>query len=77
MIMSGLKKVLVVSLWALGVSLAATTPCRAMDRWVGAGWAVREPEPGDASSRAAVPRCGRARLTPGGWLRLDELVASI
>lgn len=62
--------------------IALPEPCpdqlrHTLDRWVGAGWAVREPEPGDASSRAAVPRCGRARLTPGGWLRLDELVASI
>ncbi len=35
----------------------------ALPRWVGSGWA----------SRAG----GRLRLTPQGWLRLDELVASI
>ncbi len=34
------------------------------DAWTRAGWAVREP--GE-----------RIRLTPQGWLRLDELVASI
>lgn len=36
----------------------------ALQRWVAAGWAVVEP-------------VQRARLTPQGWLRLDELVATI
>ncbi len=35
----------------------------ALPRWIGAGWAARAG--------------GRLRLTPQGWLRLDELVASI
>ena len=55
-------------------------PCPAalrqnVDRWVAAGWAVLDAE--SAPSRAPVPPCRRARLTPLGWLRLDELVVSI
>lgn len=38
--------------------------------WVRAGWAVVD-QPSDA------PRTSRIRLTPLGWLRLDELVASV
>ena len=65
----------------------------ALDRWAAAGWALIEgarglggtgaPEaaPGEpdssAPSRASVRPCAHARLTPRGWLRLDELVASI
>jgi oxygen-independent coproporphyrinogen-3 oxidase len=81
----------------------------AVGRWVAAGWAVTEPEPGPATSAsqapgaavsvpaaavsvlaaptpeapagpvssAQAPRRVRVRLTPRGWLRLDELVATI
>jgi oxygen-independent coproporphyrinogen-3 oxidase len=63
-----------------------------LDRWVAAGWAVLEPEAAAASGASMPPAHGarspapigegphprlRARLTPAGWLRLDELVASI
>ena len=47
----------------------------AVDRWVAAGWATLACEPVPAG--AFVQRCHCARLTPLGWLRLDELVASI
>jgi oxygen-independent coproporphyrinogen-3 oxidase len=64
---------------------------QAVDRWVSAGWAVLEVEPMPArasvrpcagasdsgGARAPMAPCARARLTPLGWLRLDELVASI
>jgi hypothetical protein len=48
--------------------LAMPEPCppklaSEVPRWIGAGWAA---EAGH-----------RLRLTPRGWLRLDELVASI
>ncbi len=63
----------------------------AVDRWVAAGWAVVEPpapvppRPGAPVPAATVPpRPGapvpaatRIRLTPTGWLRLDELVATV
>lgn len=54
-----------------------STLLETLERWVAAGWAVLEGEPRPASSCASVPPCPRARLTPLGWLRLDELVASI
>ncbi len=50
-----------------GISLEGV-PARVlqvMERWVASGWAV-----GGLTS-------GRLRLTPPGWLRLDELVASV
>jgi oxygen-independent coproporphyrinogen-3 oxidase len=53
------------------------TPLReTVGRWVAAGWAVIEYAPATAAPAvgAAAPR---ARLTPRGWLRLDELVATI
>jgi len=56
----------------IGVALPEPCPDKlrsAVDQWVGAGWAVLE----DASA----PPCVRVRLTPRGWLRLDELVSSI
>ena len=48
--------------------IALPDPCppkllATLERWTSAGWAVVE--------------AARARLTPQGWLRLDELVASI
>ena len=50
-----------------------------VDRWVASGWAVLEggggpPSVVAAAVAGAVPRL---RLTPQGWLRLDELVATI
>ena len=58
-------------------------PCPAslrerIERWVAAGWAVTEPERSRGPDSGAPARPAvRARLTPRGWLRLDELVASI
>jgi putative oxygen-independent coproporphyrinogen III oxidase len=40
---------------------------RRLDRWVAAGWAVAVETGADV----------RVRLTPRGWLRLDELVATV
>ena len=61
-----------------------------LERWSAAGWAVvddgqargrpgaqEDRGPADALSGASARPCLRARLTPAGWLRLDELVASI
>ncbi len=68
--------------------IALPDPCppklrAALDRWVTAGWAVRggryathRRADGQADGSAA-PAQRRARLTAQGWLRLDELVASI
>ena len=61
-----------------GIALPEPLPPKlgeAVDRWVAAGWAILMPEP--VSSGASVRPCVRARLTSLGWLRLDELVASI
>jgi hypothetical protein len=66
-------------------------PCPAaleqtVGRWAAAGWAVTEPAaplavpghaPDGSRGAAARPPRVRARLTPQGWLRLDELVATI
>jgi oxygen-independent coproporphyrinogen-3 oxidase len=56
----------------------------AVDRWVSAGWARLEPASTSVSLSPCAPVPGallpplpRARLTPQGWLRLDELVATI
>jgi oxygen-independent coproporphyrinogen-3 oxidase len=49
-----------------------------LGRWVVAGWAVTEPERSlGPDSGPSGARGVRARLTPQGWLRLDELVATI
>jgi oxygen-independent coproporphyrinogen-3 oxidase len=63
-----------------------------LEGWVAAGWAVIEEarrhrgtgaredlgtRGSESSAHAPVPPCLHARLTPQGWLRLDELVASI
>jgi oxygen-independent coproporphyrinogen-3 oxidase len=62
--------------------IALPDPCppklhETLERWVAAGWAVLDAAIAPLSSRASVPPCLCARLTPRGWLRLDELVASI
>jgi oxygen-independent coproporphyrinogen-3 oxidase len=59
-----------------GIALPAPCPpgLRAtLERWAVAGWAVLDPDPATAAPAAAL----RARLTPRGWLRLDELVATV
>ena len=54
-----------------------------LDRWAAAGWAVVDgrqvapPVAGAHGSRVAETPERRVRLTPQGWLRLDELVATI
>jgi oxygen-independent coproporphyrinogen-3 oxidase len=48
----------------------------AFDRWVAQGWAVLEPEEAPAT-KARGGASPRLRLTPQGWLRLDELVTTI
>jgi coproporphyrinogen III oxidase-like Fe-S oxidoreductase len=64
--------------------IALPEPCptglrQALERWVAAGWAELEVSPaaGHPSDHAPAPPGARARLTPQGWLRLDELVAII
>jgi oxygen-independent coproporphyrinogen-3 oxidase len=61
-------------------------PCPAplgamVDRWVASGWAECEPgaAPGGPREAQGALRSGgtRLRLTPQGWLRLDELAATI
>lgn len=65
-----------------GIALPESCPAALREqigRWVASGWAVTEPDaapPAPQPAGAAVPRL-RARLTPQGWLRLDELVATI
>jgi oxygen-independent coproporphyrinogen-3 oxidase len=51
----------------------------AIDRWQAVGWAVLVATPSPAPPLPGAPAdpCVRACLTPRGWLRLDELVASI
>jgi oxygen-independent coproporphyrinogen-3 oxidase len=64
--------------------IALPDPCppklrQAIDRWSAAAWAVTSPEPTPVATPgcSSVRPCVRARLTPHGWLRLDELVAAI
>jgi oxygen-independent coproporphyrinogen III oxidase len=47
--------------------------------WVAAGWAAVEPTGGPADERTGVldGPASRLRLTPLGWLRLDELAVSV
>jgi oxygen-independent coproporphyrinogen-3 oxidase len=50
----------------------------AMAKWVGAGWAVLSRPTADAAAEPLRPlRPPRLCLTVLGWLRLDELVASV
>ena len=51
----------------------------AVERWVASGWAELDPEAGQPSpwGSVPVPPGTRVRLTPQGWLRLDELVATV
>ena len=51
--------------------VANDLPPAKVEQWVGAGWARID---GPADGRTDGPRL---RLTPQGWLRLDELVASL
>ena len=58
-----------------GLELPAPCPAKlteSVNRWMEAGWAERS----SGAARAPAPP-ERVRLTPQGWLRLDELVATI
>lgn len=51
----------------------------AVSRWVNVGWAVVEAREGvtEPGLHACTPARLHVRLTPLGWLRLDQLVASV
>jgi putative oxygen-independent coproporphyrinogen III oxidase len=47
------------------------------ETWVRQGWATLKPSPARPPARPSARPSARLSLTPTGWLRLDELVATV